>query len=328
MVLREQRGLELPDNTNSSLIGTLFRDQSLPWKSLAESLISRILTLVSNFLRASILHVTDPRRAHLIYQQSLRPALDAREASMKERLEELMKPLARAPMTYCSLYSERLSELLSSTSHTRSGSEDTINRPACEKLMAQLVAFYFVSRMCFVDNVINLGIETCLLDDLNTIFCPSTLIDTWTEETDQLASDFPDDAARRSAMTSDLARLKASREVCRFHDRTPFEQYSLATPPLNETGPSSETLDHQPPTEASEYPEIVLPRSPMTPDNTRSWQYQTPSPHYGRSSGSRSSRRSATPSSAATTPPADGIFRPKPAFETFGEGDGPLDRKQ
>jgi GTP-binding protein EngB required for normal cell division len=308
-VLRDQRGIELPDDTNPELIGTLFRDQSLPWKRLAESLISDVMNIVTRFLKASILHVTEPRRALLIYQQKLGPALEIRETLMKDKLRELMRPFARAPMTYSSDYRDRLHRNKKSQNSTQQSNDDSINRAACERLLNQLETYYSITKEVFVDNVINLGIETCILDDLTTIFCPSALIDTWDDVTEQLASDFPEDAERRKMLTRNLQGLKEGREICRIHDRSSFDQRSPVAV-VHNTKQESEPVVFDTSHLAPRFT-FSAPETPATPDRAQHPLSRTPSPASRMSSGRRSIGTARSPSSASTTPLKPQTYREK-----------------
>lgn len=231
-LLSEHRGTELQGSFNPALVGTLFRDQSCRWRSQAAAMISDIVTMVTVFITAVTRHVTDDRRAQLIYRQRLKPALETRESAMIEKLTELMGPFhSRTPATCNPAFLSRLDTLSRikyepHPSETLGFLDKPVDRPACDKLVAALESYYDIARASFVDNIVSLGVEQCLLDGLDGILCSHAVNGMNAGEIDILASEFDEDAQLRRTTQVTLKKLQAGRDVCREHDRSATEPSS------------------------------------------------------------------------------------------------------
>ena len=214
------------------VVGVLFRNQSLKWKELARKYIEDTKSMVTGFMHSVTKHLADPRRAQLLFARQIQPALEAREQVLDLRLVELLKPFAKYHPITCNDHFDRVAGYQESKADMQSGDntdpengetsratdQATRDHPAAHNLMEHMQNYYNVAIRTFVDNVITLGIESCLLDELDTLLSPLAMARLTDEEVDRLASDSTDDSERRYITKSKLEKLEVGRAVCQQYD--------------------------------------------------------------------------------------------------------------
>jgi GTP-binding protein EngB required for normal cell division len=231
-VLVQQRTFELHGMFDPLVVGVLFRNQSLKWKELARKYIEDTKSMVTGFLHSVTKHLADPRRAQLLFARQIQPALEVREQVLGLRLVELLKPFTKHHPITCNDHFDNVAGYQESKADMQSGdntnpengetsraTEQAVrDHPAAHNLMEHMQNYYNVAIRTFVDNVITLGIESCLLDELDTLLSPLAMARLNDEEVDRLASDSTDDSERRCIAKSKLEKLEFGRAVCQQYD--------------------------------------------------------------------------------------------------------------
>jgi GTPase SAR1 family protein len=87
-----ERGNELPGMSNPLLVGSLFRQQSEPWRDMAMEHLDTVWIAVKDFLEALLAHLTDERTCKQLLIHVIHPAMEERQQSLSKKLEELMVP--------------------------------------------------------------------------------------------------------------------------------------------------------------------------------------------------------------------------------------------
>lgn len=308
-VLVQHRTFELHGMFDPLVVGVLFRNQSLKWKELARKYIEDTKSTVTGFMHSVTKHLADPRRAQLLFARQIQPALRVREQVLDLRLVELLKPFVKYHPITCNDhfgnvagYQESKADM-QSRDNTNSENGETSratdqaarDHPAAHNLMDHMQNYYNVAIRTFVDNVITLGIESCLLDELDTLLSPLAMARLNDEEVDRLASDSTDDSERRYITTSKLEKLEVGRAVCQQYDdpvaaeedeqlSTTVKENAFARPSINAINPPFPLFSPTAyPFAQPEVPNLSL-------------------PHV-----------STAPSSQATSEPANGINTPFPS---------------
>ena len=288
-ILNQHRGRELQGTFNPLLVGILFRDQSHRWKRLAEKYSRHIAELISRFILRLTEHVIDSKRTRTLLGERLRLGLLGREMQMQSRLVELLKPYEKGcPTTYTPLLPGIIDH------------EDVIyeSRPgcdqlACQTLMTHMQAYYGIALHTFVDNVATLGVELCLLDGLEELFSPVTVVRMTVEEVNKLGSESAEDMHHRLTTQKRLEKLRAGREVCQKFNVPEFQAISPAVvvDTVHQLTTAFDTLDVSRPTTPV--------RHAVQQTHTESLSL---SPNSSRSTSSPKTRKSG--STRATTPDA------------------------
>jgi GTPase SAR1 family protein len=86
---RNNRGIELPGNANQLLVGSLFRDQSKPWESLAKGHLMKAWESARYFTLLVVQHVTDDHTYSLLIGSIIDGELEKLKQSLLEKLDEL-----------------------------------------------------------------------------------------------------------------------------------------------------------------------------------------------------------------------------------------------
>lgn len=100
IMMRRNRGCELPGTFNPLIIGELFNEQCRPWRGIAESLSEDVMEAVHQTTAAILDHVAVPEVTEGILQ-IINSAIDKLRASCKDKVAELLTPHdAGHPITY------------------------------------------------------------------------------------------------------------------------------------------------------------------------------------------------------------------------------------
>jgi hypothetical protein len=86
---RNNRGIELPGNANQLLVGSLFRDQSKPWESLAREHLMKAWESARYFALLVLQHITDDHTYSLLVGSIIDAAFEKLKQSLLDKLDEL-----------------------------------------------------------------------------------------------------------------------------------------------------------------------------------------------------------------------------------------------
>ena len=106
---RENRGKELPGNTNHVLLSELFHTQASRWPKIAESHIAKVHRIITDFMRLALDHVVkeDAVRSEIadIVALYLRKNIQASKAELVRLLEDEQQ---QQPITYNHYYTDNI----------------------------------------------------------------------------------------------------------------------------------------------------------------------------------------------------------------------------
>ena len=230
LVLRQYRGQELHNHFDHRLVAVLFKDQSCRWQHIARTAVEKMVDLVRDFLEHATSQMVESRRARLLFESKILPAIRLREQKLSTKLEELTRPFQESlPRTSNPLYVQSHASWKRKIQESQARRAmlkfpDLKNPDACEGLVTSLLAYYPIAQATFVDNVIDLGVELCLLGGLAEIIAPATITSMTDEEVNALASEFPEDATERDRAETALRNLRAGRDICREYRQNDFSQ--------------------------------------------------------------------------------------------------------
>ncbi|RAK86367.1 dynamin family protein [Aspergillus costaricaensis CBS 115574] len=233
---RKNRGIELPGSANQLLVGSLFRDQSLPWEGLAKEHLMKTWESVRYSALLVMQHTADDHTFSLLVGSIIEPALDKLRQNLLAKLDELTAytkrghplPVGKSFLTQIQkARSERhlsslKTKLKSSNSHMSEGealfsmkeieeatSNMELNRDeyAAADIIDQMQAYYDTAIVTFVDNVATLGIENCLLEPLQRILTSQVINNMHDDQVRELASEpsFTSDERDRLASEPSLS---------------------------------------------------------------------------------------------------------------------------
>ncbi|KAI2846347.1 hypothetical protein CBS147343_7510 [Aspergillus niger] len=272
---RKNRGIELPGSANQLLVGSLFRDQSLPWEGLAREHLMKAWESVRYFALLVMQHTTDDHTFSLLAGSIIEPALDRLRQNLLDKLDELTAytkrghplPVGKSFLTQIQkARSERqvssLKTKLKSTHFHKPDGEALFSMKAIEEatsslelsrdeyaaaeIIDQMQAYYDTAIVTFVDNVATLGIENCLLDPLQRILTSQVINNMDDDQVRELASEPSFISDERGRLASEVEKLQAGlRTLKTFNIQKP----SMSGPPSIEKleKPSTSILDNSMP---------------------------------------------------------------------------------
>ncbi|KIX99396.1 uncharacterized protein Z520_04972 [Fonsecaea multimorphosa CBS 102226] len=239
-LLEGYRGPELPLLFNPRLVGELFKEQSQKWLKLTAEYTDAICHAVEVFLRKVIDSIcpTTARVAELILREVFQDAIHDHQDKLNNKVLELF-----TPHTSAFLYStkSRLEETLravqrddyvwtveneaaSGGSASSGGGLGTASSDRDPRLTALQLsrAYYNVALETFVQNVVVLGVESCLLSKLEEMFSPETVAQMNEDKLQLLGGETPEMITERTDLTARLQTLETALKNCRRHASREF----------------------------------------------------------------------------------------------------------
>ncbi|KAK5064291.1 hypothetical protein LTR84_000124 [Exophiala bonariae] len=231
-LLNEHRGPELSFLFNPRLVGVLFKEQSKKWPVLTERYTSQIIHVVQDFLR-KVLDFLCPSQgdtSYLIYHHILEDTIESKIDSLESKTRELFHPYEHTFLFSTKRRLQTSLKRIEDEASLRENGETSIQQrkaPGPEimgsdhdtrvKLLQYSEAYYQVAIENFIDNVVVLGVESCLLSKLEAMFTLEIVLE-MSEETRNLAGgESADTRSEREALNARLATLEKALKRCRTH---------------------------------------------------------------------------------------------------------------
>ncbi|KAL8888174.1 MAG: hypothetical protein Q9215_004354 [Flavoplaca cf. flavocitrina] len=254
-LMRRTRGRELPGTFNPLIIGDLFYEQSMPWKSMTDRYCESIFNVIKKTVSSTIDNATDSATAEGLLQTLLYPALETRKVQFNAKVAEVLEPHRRGhAITYNHYFTDtvqkarnehqqeeqarrlrdsfgvgpnqdvfyakqsyKVSELVESLAGT---TQEDMDRYACSEATYCMKAYYKVAMKVLVDNFSVLAVEKCLLRDLADILSPDIIIKLSDDEVNALAAESETSMLERRRATDDLTTLQEGLTVLNRFSRS------------------------------------------------------------------------------------------------------------
>ncbi|KAM3497877.1 hypothetical protein MY10362_008781 [Beauveria mimosiformis] len=242
-------GRELPGTCNSELVIHLFKIQASPWRDIAQYHIQSVAKAAKVFVEQLLHHVVGGNSARTTEKVLLRDYVDTffreRGEVLDKKLDELLAPYTegyavpseeeferlasewRVARMVKQLQKLPLSDLVEDIEEKGReakasllfAAEDIEDSPdgafdTTERIIDMMQAYYKISLRTFTDNVTNLAIEGCLIQNLDTIFTPVQVGGLSNERLEELASESPTAQSRRAQLTKEITALQESLGTC------------------------------------------------------------------------------------------------------------------
>ncbi|RMZ88054.1 hypothetical protein DV736_g4719, partial [Chaetothyriales sp. CBS 134916] len=243
-LVESHRGPELPFLFNPRIVGEFFKEQSANWPLLVSAYTAQVCQVVRVFIRKVVKSVSpsDGKTADLLLRHIFDDAVHKRQEDLDNKVQELITPL-RGPFFFSTKRRLQASlkiiegqdeneptralQVQQKTTVTNAVSSEHDNRL---KLLQFSRAFYNVALENFIDNVVVLGVESCLLSKVGEMFSPETIAGMDDRMLQLLGGESPDTSAERDDLQAQLTKLKASLKACRRH----ISQFGLGFAKLSE----------------------------------------------------------------------------------------------
>ncbi|TKW55324.1 hypothetical protein CTA1_12759 [Colletotrichum tanaceti] len=217
----------------------LFRKQAEPWRELAELHLKKVTEEVKVFVDGAFEHVVGPvdsnRTTRAILSTFVDDFFDERERVLSRKLEELLRPFTEGyAMQHDgdlrSAVERRAAEqqqraaapgggrdrhLQVSTVSAPAGNDDDDDDAGPEHIVNTMQALYDMALQTFTDNLTNLAVESCLVQELPGIFTARLVNDMDGETLAELAGEPEEARGDRALLREEMEQLTQGLERCR-----------------------------------------------------------------------------------------------------------------
>lgn len=219
-LMSNSRGGELSTTYDPSLVTILFQEQSNSWGTIAESYAQAVFRKTKGFLQSLLEDLCDRDTCDALLRRIVEPNMDVRWQCLKEKIEELLRPYRKRYLRTLSSELEKRVEWWKTYNSNPSVTEG-LEQPHSAKiyLLSQMEAFYEIALKTFVDNVVTLGVQSCVLDELEEIILLQSIGEL---DEDQLAIFAPDPEetrAERVRIEAKLRDLRTAQEECEAYEK-------------------------------------------------------------------------------------------------------------
>ncbi|KAK7976570.1 hypothetical protein PG989_015033 [Apiospora arundinis] len=241
------QGTEFPGTPNDRLAVELFRDQSQPWGKIAQYHVRLVLDMSRHFVNELVGYIVSPsagKAFSAILADVVDPFFEMKSQVLEQKVNELLhhyrtghpQPLDtefRMLLTARrrkNLEAEVLDKLLrdqpelfkaEALEKLRRVTHDA-NASKCgiEGLIERSETYYKMALRTFIDNVMILAIENCLVQDIPSIFTTEMVSQMDDAELDRLASESEDIRDERVQLQKEPDALKEGLKYCnRYQER-------------------------------------------------------------------------------------------------------------
>ncbi|KAL2160733.1 hypothetical protein VTH06DRAFT_930 [Thermothelomyces fergusii] len=242
-------GREFPGEANVDLALQLFRDQSEPWQEIAWKHLKHVLRVTQEFVDLAFIHLigADEKTQEAIISHYVNPFFERKEEELSDKLRELLVPyvsgygpsleeefVSRIRKKRDERLAARIAQQTQESHEPGQGerlSQDKIlqmvrdledpkmDEFGTEKVIDLMAAYYETSLRTFVDNVINLAAESCLVRDIPTILTPMKVDAMSAETISELASESKAVQIQRQRLEDEVKILREGLRKCQKHER-------------------------------------------------------------------------------------------------------------
>ncbi|TEA13622.1 Interferon-induced GTP-binding protein MxE [Colletotrichum sidae] len=229
------QGTELPGFINMNLIIQLFQKQAQPWQRIAETHLKLVTGVAESFVEEALEHTVgrpgSDSTTGAILSYFVGPFFQGKERLLADKLEELLRPFKegfafpldsefhealemskadkKAASVLGTLPPKSQEKILFSVPTKREFSTD--------RVVETMQIFYDMALRTFTENLFNLAVESCLVQDLPAIFTPKMVSSVSDEKLAELAAETEEVLARRRKLNEDIELLREGRDLCRRH---------------------------------------------------------------------------------------------------------------
>ncbi|PHH62623.1 hypothetical protein CDD81_6857 [Ophiocordyceps australis] len=245
------RGSEYSDTFSHEFAIQFFRQQLSPWQRIAQLHVGQVTVVAKAFVDQLIRHVTENILGTVgttlaILRNVVDPFFDKKEKLLQERLGELIRPYSEGfaqpiDAEFRRSFSRRSCHRLSQALMKALGPRPTGNheqprlthdmvaaavrdvknlcelKPSVDDVVNSVQCHYEISHRTFSDNVMNLAIEGCLINDLPTLFTPAMVGNMTSEQLQDLVGEPAENQVRRRELGEKIQMLQDALQECIKH---------------------------------------------------------------------------------------------------------------
>ncbi|KAI1800098.1 P-loop containing nucleoside triphosphate hydrolase protein [Daldinia bambusicola] len=252
------QGNEFPGTSNDRLAVKLFQDQAQPWEKIARRHLELVLGITKEFVEKLISHLVNPdkRTFSAILVEIVDPFFEEKSTILENKLQELLRHYkSGSPQPLDAEFRILLAKRRQKNVGVDVFRDLMASRPeffteAARKKLAKLSLFkatsefgvdslidksetyYEMSLRTFVDNVVVLAVENCLISDLPSILTTAKINEMEDSELERLASESPEVQTERKELQAEYEALEKGLQICnKFKERKATPMHSILVEP-------------------------------------------------------------------------------------------------
>ncbi|KAL7916618.1 hypothetical protein GGI35DRAFT_473886 [Trichoderma velutinum] len=261
LLASDSQGAEFSGLPSNDFIMQIFRDQSEPWRRIAQCHIDNVVegTRLSVYQMFDYILEDDERTRDAILTELVDPSFDSMTRALKDKLDEIMRPytsgyglpleidfragvwrrkLERMKSNSADLL-DRNSVAYNTTEYRMLKPEDVLNVLiqadtssysffGIDIAVDMMLTHYQMSRRTFTDNVVHLVVENCLISKLPDILSARVVTQMSDEILKKLAEESDEVKAERSQLADEIEKLKTGLQSCQRSRPRDFSDFPEA----------------------------------------------------------------------------------------------------
>ncbi|KAK6208506.1 interferon-induced GTP-binding protein Mx [Colletotrichum tabaci] len=241
------QGTELPRYSNIDTAMHLFRKQVEPWQDLAELHLKKVTEEVKVFVDEAFGHIVGPFDSNSTTKAILSTFVDnffdEREQVLSHKLEELLRPFKEGyAMQHDGDFRSAMEKIAEQRATAGGEGQDrhmqvSVPVPASnddagpEYIVDTTQALYDMALQTFTDNLTNLAIESCLIQELPGIFTARLVNDMDNDKLAELAAETEETREHRALLREEIKQLTQGLEQCRRYKPRAAAKFPPSTRP-------------------------------------------------------------------------------------------------
>ncbi|KAK7721604.1 hypothetical protein SLS63_009510 [Diaporthe eres] len=227
------QGTEFPGYANMDIVIQLFQKQAEPWKCIAEFHLGEVINVVKEFVDEVFEHIIGPPSSSsttvAILSTLVDDFFDEKEELLSSKLKELLRPFKEGyALPLDADFQEAMEKTAAERAEAQGEGGSNLGQQTGMTIFSQrridfgiehmfdtMQNFYDMALRTFTDNLINLAIESCLVQDLPSIFTPRLVNIMDDRKLAEFAAESEEVRNYRSQLREDIKLLKQGLEQCR-----------------------------------------------------------------------------------------------------------------
>jgi GTP-binding protein EngB required for normal cell division len=257
-LLETYRGPELSFLFNPRFVVELFKEQSQKWPLLTSEYINCICYTVEVFL-AEVVEFICPstgETSDLIFRHVLDEAVQRSYTDLESKAGELFSPYTKSFLFSTNSRLHTSLKRIEQQDFQQEKADTTTQRQQSSgpeimgsdydtrvKLLQYSRAYYDVALETFIDNVVILGVESCLLSRLEEMFTPEIVVQMDEDILNLVGGESEDVRTEREELNKQLETLEDSLKRCRRHTSRLNRSQAKELAQVSPTGSTSTKVD-------------------------------------------------------------------------------------
>lgn len=201
---------------NAQIVGELFVRFSSKWDRIAKAHVAEIWKKVKQFLDGLLHHVAGYGTSEAILREVINHGMEDRLHKINAKVDELLTPYRRIiPSTLNQQLISKISQIRrNSEKFGLTGTPRNMDVSLCNEVIDCMQAYYTVALDVFLDNVVGLAVENCLLYNIEDLLSPSQIAQMSDAQIERLTADSNEVKSSKIALARQVKVFEVAAAAC------------------------------------------------------------------------------------------------------------------